>query len=83
MLCGLAVYIPSNIWPKVKEPLVEDVGTIKMGDVADFQNFMGAVIDSAAFETRSKAIADARSAGAEILTAARRTTPRATSSSRP
>ena len=62
------LYIPSNIWPEVKERLVEDVGTIKMGDVADFQNFMGAVIDSAAFETHSKAIADARSAGAEILT---------------
>jgi 1-pyrroline-5-carboxylate dehydrogenase len=62
------LYIPSNIWPEVKERLVEDVATIKMGDVADFQNFMGAVIDSAAFETHSQAIADARSAGAEILT---------------
>jgi 1-pyrroline-5-carboxylate dehydrogenase len=62
------LYIPSNIWPEVKERLVEDVGTIKMGDVADFENFMGAVIDSSAFETHAGAIAEARSAGAEILT---------------
>ncbi len=62
------LYIPSNIWPEVKEKLVADVSTIKMGDVSDFENFMGAVIDSSAFQTHSQAIADARSAGAEILT---------------
>jgi 1-pyrroline-5-carboxylate dehydrogenase len=62
------LYIPSNIWPEVKERLVEDVGTIKMGDVSDFENFMGAVIDSSAFKTHADAIAEARSAGAEILT---------------
>jgi 1-pyrroline-5-carboxylate dehydrogenase len=61
------LYVPSNLWSKVKERLVEDVGTIKMGDVADFGNFMGAVIDSSAFRTHSAAIAEARSAGAEIL----------------
>jgi 1-pyrroline-5-carboxylate dehydrogenase len=62
------LYIPSNIWPDVKERLVEDVGTIKMGDVSDFENFMGAVIDSSAFKTHADAIAEARSEGAEILT---------------
>jgi 1-pyrroline-5-carboxylate dehydrogenase len=62
------LYIPSNIWPEVKERLVEDVGTIKMGDVSDFENFMGAVIDSSAFKTHAAAIKEARSAGAEILT---------------
>ncbi len=62
------LYIPSNIWPEVKERLVEDVGTIKMGDVSDFENFMGAVIDSSAFKTHADAIAEARSEGAEILT---------------
>ena len=62
------LYIPSNLWPEVKERLVADVSTIKMGDPSDFENFMGAVIDSAAFETHSQAIAEARSAGAEILT---------------
>jgi 1-pyrroline-5-carboxylate dehydrogenase len=62
------LYVPSNLWPQVKERLVEDVGTIRMGDVADFGNFMGAVIDSGAFATHRDAIAEARSAGAEILT---------------
>jgi 1-pyrroline-5-carboxylate dehydrogenase len=62
------LYVPSNLWPEVRERLVEDVGTIRMGDVADFGNFMGAVIDSSAFATHRDAIAEARSAGAEILT---------------
>ena len=62
------LYVPSNIWPEVKERLVADVATIKMGDPSDFENFMGAVIDSSAFETHTNAIAEARSAGAEVLT---------------
>jgi 1-pyrroline-5-carboxylate dehydrogenase len=62
------LYVPSNIWPEVKERVVADVSTIKMGDPADFENFMCAVIDSSAFETHTKAIAEARSAGAEVLT---------------
>jgi 1-pyrroline-5-carboxylate dehydrogenase len=62
------VYVPSNLWPQIRERLVEDVATIKMGDVADFENYMGAVIDSSAFQTHSDAIEEARSAGAEILT---------------
>ena len=61
------LYIPSNLWPEVKERLVEDVGSIKMGDVSDFENFMGAVIDSSAFKTHAQAIEEARSAGAEIV----------------
>jgi 1-pyrroline-5-carboxylate dehydrogenase len=62
------LYVPSNIWPEVKDRLVADVKTIRMGDPADFENFMGAVIDASAFKTHSDAIAEARSAGAEILT---------------
>ncbi len=61
------VYVPSNLWPEVKERLVADISTIKMGDPTDFENFMGAVIDASAFKTHSDAIAEARSAGAEIL----------------
>jgi 1-pyrroline-5-carboxylate dehydrogenase len=62
------LYVPSNLWPEVKERLVADVATIKMGDVSDFENFMGAVIDAGAFKTHSEAIAEARDAGAEIVT---------------
>ncbi|MBN2295654.1 MAG: L-glutamate gamma-semialdehyde dehydrogenase, partial [Pirellulales bacterium] len=42
-------YIPDSIWPQVKEKLLAQVAQIKMGDVNDFGNFMGAVIDRASF----------------------------------
>lgn len=42
-------YIPSNLWPEVKAELLSQVDNIKMGDVRDFRNFMGAVIDKNAF----------------------------------
>ena len=61
------LYVPSNLWPEVRERLVADVDSIKMGDPADFENFMGAVIDANAFKTHADAIAEARSEGAEIL----------------
>ncbi|MCP4644901.1 MAG: L-glutamate gamma-semialdehyde dehydrogenase [bacterium] len=43
-------YIPDSIWPEVKERLLEDVKSVKMGDVCDMTNFMGAVIDEPAFQ---------------------------------
>jgi 1-pyrroline-5-carboxylate dehydrogenase len=62
------VYAPSNLWPKLRERLQEEVATIKVGDVADFGNFMGAVIDGASFRTQSEAIDEARShADTEIV----------------
>jgi 1-pyrroline-5-carboxylate dehydrogenase len=61
------LYIPSNLWPQVRDRLQTDVSSIAMGDVRDFTNFMGAVIDGASFETQAGAIAEAREAGAEIV----------------
>ncbi len=43
------VYAPRTMWPELKDRLVALVDTIRMGDVADFRNFMGAVIDERAF----------------------------------
>src|SRR3954467_2731165 len=57
------VYAPSNLWPALKERLVEEVGTIAMGDVTDFSNFMGAVIDGKSFKTQVDAIEEAKSGG--------------------
>jgi len=54
------VYAPSNLWPALRERLAEEVATIKVGDVADFGNFMGAVIDSSSFATQREAIEEAR-----------------------
>ncbi len=43
-------YIPQSLWKQVKEYLVEQVAEIKIGDVADFGNFMNAVIDENSFD---------------------------------
>jgi 1-pyrroline-5-carboxylate dehydrogenase len=57
------VYAPANLWPALRERLAEEVGTIKVGDVTDFGNFMGAVIDSSSFATQREAIEEARTHG--------------------
>ena len=44
-------YIPDSLWPRVKERLLDEIATIKVGDVCDFSNFMNGVIDKAAFKT--------------------------------
>jgi 1-pyrroline-5-carboxylate dehydrogenase len=44
------LYVPRSMWPNVREQIVAMIGDIKMGDVRDFRNFMGAVIDKRAFE---------------------------------
>jgi len=62
------VYAPANLWPELRERLVEQVGGLKMGDVADFENFLGAVIDQSSFKTQQDAIEEARShAKTEVL----------------
>jgi 1-pyrroline-5-carboxylate dehydrogenase len=43
-------YVPDNLWPAVRDRAVAMIQDIRMGDVADFRNFMGAVIDRKAFD---------------------------------
>jgi 1-pyrroline-5-carboxylate dehydrogenase len=43
-------YIPSNLWPAVKEELSKQVNSFKMGEPDDFSNFINAVIDERAFD---------------------------------
>ncbi|MBX3147868.1 MAG: L-glutamate gamma-semialdehyde dehydrogenase [Gemmatimonadales bacterium] len=43
-------YIPQSLWPEVRDRAVAMIGELKMGDVADFRNFLGAVIDARSFE---------------------------------
>ncbi|MCF6170414.1 MAG: L-glutamate gamma-semialdehyde dehydrogenase [Bacteroidales bacterium] len=43
-------YIPDNLWPEIKDKLSDQVNGITMGDIEDFTNFMGAVIDEASFD---------------------------------
>ena len=43
-------YISSNLWPSIKERMLDEVKTIRVGDITDFSNFMGAVIDQVPFQ---------------------------------
>ncbi len=54
------IYIPRSLWKGVRERLVAMVNEIKMGDVQDFRNFMGAVIDRRSFDKISGYIERAR-----------------------
>ena len=54
------VYIAQSLWPAVKSRVLEMIAGIKMGDVTDFRNFMGAVIDARAFAKLSGYLERAR-----------------------
>jgi 1-pyrroline-5-carboxylate dehydrogenase len=54
------VYVPASLWPEVRDRVVAMLKEIKVGDVADFRNFMGAVIDEHAFTKIGEYIADAK-----------------------
>jgi 1-pyrroline-5-carboxylate dehydrogenase len=54
------VFAPASLWPQVREQLAEEIGEMKMGDVADFSNFLGAVIDASSFATQKEAIEEAK-----------------------
>lgn len=61
-------YIPKSLWPEVKEKMIREISTIKVGDVEDFSNFIGAVIDQASFDKIKSYIDYAKnSPDAEIL----------------
>jgi 1-pyrroline-5-carboxylate dehydrogenase len=62
------LYVPDTLWPAVRDRLADTINGIRMGDVSDFTNFMGAVIDKKAFQKISSYIDDARhSPDASIL----------------
>ncbi len=49
-------YIPASLWADVRDRLAAELPQMKMGDPADFSNFLGAVIDRASFDTQKTAI---------------------------
>ncbi len=62
------VYLPDTMWAGMRDRLVATINDIKVGDVADFSNFMGAVIDAKAFRKISGYLDAARhSSDATIL----------------
>jgi 1-pyrroline-5-carboxylate dehydrogenase len=54
------VYIPKSLWPEVRDRMKAMIDDIKVGDVADFRNFMGAVIDQKAFDRINGYLGDAK-----------------------
>ncbi|MBC8053933.1 MAG: L-glutamate gamma-semialdehyde dehydrogenase [Sphingobacteriaceae bacterium] len=50
------VYIAESLWPQIKEQMVNDLASIKVGPVEDFSNFVNAVINEQSFDKLSKAI---------------------------
>ncbi len=54
------VYVPRSMWADVRERVVAMMREIRVGDVRDFGNFMGAVIDERSFTKISGYLADAR-----------------------
>ncbi|MFN2399172.1 MAG: L-glutamate gamma-semialdehyde dehydrogenase [Gemmatimonadaceae bacterium] len=53
------VYVPQSLWSEVRDRTAAMMKEIRVGDVRDFRNFMGAVIDKKAFERISEYLDDA------------------------
>jgi 1-pyrroline-5-carboxylate dehydrogenase len=54
------IYVPRSMWNEARDLMVAMIDDIKMGDIQDFRNFMGAVIDERAFDKISGHIEAAR-----------------------
>jgi len=61
-------YVPDSLWPRLRERVLGMLAEVRMGDPADFRNFMGAVIDRKAFEKIVAYVAAAKAGpGAAVL----------------
>jgi 1-pyrroline-5-carboxylate dehydrogenase len=61
-------YIPSNMWEEVKQGLITDLSSMKMGPTEDFENFVNAVIDEKSFDKLVSYIENAKkSSDVEII----------------
>lgn len=61
-------YIPSNLWTAVKDGLMTDLKSMKMGGTEDFGNYINAVIDEKSFDKLAAAIDNAKnSPDAEVV----------------
>ena len=55
------VYVPESLWPEVRDRTVAMMREMKMGDITDFTNFVGAVIDRKAFDKIGEYVTHGRS----------------------
>ena len=49
-------YISKSVWDDIKEQLATEIKNLAFGQIDDFKNFMGAVIDEASFNRLSKVL---------------------------
>ncbi len=53
-------YVPDTLWPMIRAGLADGLAQIQVGDVSDFRNFMGAVIDARAYAKLTGAVQEAQ-----------------------
>ncbi len=76
------VYVPQSLWGGIRDRTIAMMKDIRMGDVRDFRNFMGAVIDRKAFTRISEYLDDAKK-NAAVLQGGTATAERRDTSSSP
>ncbi|CAL9617082.1 1-pyrroline-5-carboxylate dehydrogenase 1 [Actinosynnema sp. ALI-1.44] len=54
-------YVPRSVWNRMKDDFLAEVESLTMGDVTDFSNFLGAVIDRRSFDKLSGVLDAAKS----------------------
>jgi 1-pyrroline-5-carboxylate dehydrogenase len=65
------IYVPESLWPRLRDRLIGEIGDIRYGDISDFRNFMGAVIDRSAYEKYARIALEIRNdSTATLLTGA-------------
>ncbi len=61
-------YIPKSLWPEIKQLMLKDLASFKMGGTEDFGNFINAVIDERSFDKLAKYIDQAKKdQGVEVI----------------
>jgi 1-pyrroline-5-carboxylate dehydrogenase len=53
-------YVPRSVWTRLRDDLIGQTEALPMGDVTDFSNFMGAVIDRRSFDKLSRVLESAK-----------------------
>ncbi len=61
------IFVPASLWPQLRDRVAGMMSELKMGDVSDFRNFVGAVIDRKAYTRITGYLDAARQAGDRII----------------
>ncbi|MFO0648358.1 MAG: L-glutamate gamma-semialdehyde dehydrogenase [Polyangiales bacterium] len=62
------IYVPRSLWKGLSDRVTAMIDEVRVGDITDFKNFMGAVIDRRAYDRLSGRLAAARAdAHCEVL----------------